>query len=121
MPGLSYNQLRNISRATFSGLIKLQYLYLHSNALESIDDGVFAEVPNLTTLWLSDNKLRNISRATFRGLIKLQTLILENNALESIDDGVFAEVTNLNRLGNEVHINQMRLITCSWQFNKSNV
>ncbi|KAH3878509.1 hypothetical protein DPMN_002405 [Dreissena polymorpha] len=49
-PSLNGNRLRNISRATFRGLIKLQNLFLFNNALESIDGGVFEEVTNLTYL-----------------------------------------------------------------------
>ncbi|KAH3691663.1 hypothetical protein DPMN_191700 [Dreissena polymorpha] len=50
MPHLSNNQLRNISRATFSGLIKLEHLNLGYNALKSIDDGLFEEVTSLASL-----------------------------------------------------------------------
>ncbi|KAH3878434.1 hypothetical protein DPMN_002327 [Dreissena polymorpha] len=79
---LNVNRLRNISRATFRGLIKLQDLYLSNNTFESIDDGVFEVVTNLTKLYLSNNQLRNISRATFRGLIKLQYLEREREIEE---------------------------------------
>ncbi|XP_052237203.1 leucine-rich repeat-containing protein 26-like [Dreissena polymorpha] len=94
---LQSNRLRNIPQATFRGLTKLLTLFLNLNGLESIDDGVFEEVPNLNSLSLTGNRVR-ISQKTFRSLIKLKSLGLAINQLESIDDGVFEGLPNLDFL-----------------------
>lgn len=67
-----------LHRSNFSGLARLEHLYLSECGVEGIEVGTFLELQNLKWLDLSNNRLRTLSPSSFQGL-NLQHLFLNGN------------------------------------------
>nr|BAI66966.1 variable lymphocyte receptor B [Eptatretus burgeri] len=83
-------------------------LYLHNNKLQSIPDGVFDKLTQLTKLNLENNKLHSLPNGVFDKLTQLQKLWLHNNKLQSLPDRVFDKLTSLTYL--VLHTNQLKSV-----------
>lgn len=76
----SRNSLKIVSNLFFSGMNRLQELYLKENA---IDKDAFRGMYNLRKLYLNDNNLTIISKETFQDLYSFELLDLRGNNISS--------------------------------------
>lgn len=119
---VSNNQIVEISRNTFDGLVKLEELYLNVNQLQILpfqlfkpmrllkilnashnrfllfQDNFFAYNKELRVLDLSGNEIYDIRRNSFHGLNQLVDLDLSSNRISSIDLKAFESLNVLNKL-----------------------
>ncbi len=73
-------------------------LHLYDNALETLPEGAFDQLGDLSSLSLSNNQLTTLPGGIFAGLKNLQELFLSHNRLATLPDGIFAGLTNLKGL-----------------------
>ncbi|XP_036355800.1 leucine-rich repeat-containing protein egg-6-like, partial [Octopus sinensis] len=71
---------------------------LSSNAIVKIENGSFANLPNLGELKLANNKIAIIEHGLFEDLTNLYKLNLANNKIAIIEHGSFEGLTNLERV-----------------------
>nr|XP_045015511.1 leucine-rich repeat-containing protein 37B-like [Jaculus jaculus] len=86
---LSDNQLTELHKDTFEGLLSLRYLDLHCNKIRYIERGTFDSLPFLKTLNLNCNFMTEVSFGTFQtwhGMQFLTKIILNHNPLTVIED-----------------------------------
>ena len=55
--GLSANRIKSVARKAFAGMQGLKVLDLHDNAIATIQDGAFSELPSLEELRLNSSSL----------------------------------------------------------------
>ena len=55
--GLSANRIKSVARKAFAGMQGLRILDLHDNAIATIQDGAFSELPSLEELRLNSSSL----------------------------------------------------------------
>ena len=82
----------------FANLSNLTELYLDNNDLRTLPDGVFEGLANLEILYLHNNDLRTLPDGIFGGLANLRTLYLDTNDLRTLPDGIFGGLANLGIL-----------------------
>lgn len=93
------NQLTTLNDVMFDSVSDLQTLDLNGNMLEDIyRPGVFAALPDLQTLDLSDVGVSVLHPQAFSGLPNLRTLHLKDNAIGNLDPQVLAPLTSLRTL-----------------------
>ncbi|XP_065182458.1 slit homolog 2 protein-like [Sycon ciliatum] len=92
------NQIQNLSDGVFSGLTNLQQLYLNGNQIQTLSDGVFSGLTKLQTLGLESNQIQTLSDGVFSGLANLRLLNFDSNQIQTLSDGVFSGLTNLQTL-----------------------
>ena len=92
------NGLSEVPEDLFDGLSALRELYLYNNELTTLPSGLFDGLSNLETLSLSYNSLDTLPSDVFDGLSGLKTLALDNNNLDELPDGVFEELSGLEKL-----------------------
>ncbi len=95
---LDDNQILEIPDGAFTGLNKLQQLWLWRNQIFYISVQAFAGLNNLQELDLDENQMSQIQDSVFAGLSSLQELLLKNNQISEIPDGVFRELYSLQKL-----------------------
>ncbi|XP_006897489.1 PREDICTED: vasorin [Elephantulus edwardii] len=83
---------------SFAGLPGLQLLDLSQNLIDSLPDGIFQPLANLSNLDLSANRLREVTGETFRGLQCLERLYLGKNHIHHIEPGAFDAMSHLLEL-----------------------
>ncbi|GMI20659.1 hypothetical protein TeGR_g9858, partial [Tetraparma gracilis] len=82
----------------FDELGELIVLTLQRNSLEKLPPSLFADTPNLVTLYLNDNSLSNLPAGIFDDLGELTRLQLQGNPLETLPPRLFADTANLGIL-----------------------
>lgn len=93
------NQITTLNDVMFDSVSDLQTLELNGNMLEDIyRPGVFAALPDLQTLDLSDVGVSVLHPQAFSGLPNLRTLHLKDNAIGNLDPQVLAPLTSLRTL-----------------------
>ncbi|XP_077290799.1 toll-like receptor Tollo [Arctopsyche grandis] len=92
---LSRNNIENLPSGVFSGLTKLQKIYLHGNGLSTIADRVLEGLTALTTIRLSDNRLRSLPPELFADTRDVKEVYLSNNSINVLAPGLFGELTQL--------------------------
>lgn len=119
---VSNNQIEELPRNTFDGLLRLEELYLHVNQLQILpfqlfkpmkflrilnasrnrfllfQDNFFAYNKELRVLDLSGNEIYDIRRNSFFGLNQLVDLDLSSNKISSIALKAFDSLDALNKL-----------------------
>lgn len=100
---LIYNELTEIRGGTFDGLPAMEYLWLSSNKIETIENDAL-NLPSLTLLNLDSNRLKRISDVVFNRLPKLSMLSLEQNELEHIGRSLYRlkKIDNINLYDNRI-------------------
>lgn len=83
---LSSNRLEYLKRCYFSGLDKLNTLYINDNLISFIEVGTFSDLINLVDLDLSKNALFHIPPGVLSDLPSLVYLTLSQNCLKSINN-----------------------------------
>ncbi|KAM7341810.1 leucine-rich repeats and immunoglobulin-like domains protein lambik isoform 1-T7 [Cochliomyia hominivorax] len=81
---LNYNHLE-INWSTFRGLTSLQKLFLKSNNIRALQDGVFYVMTAIETIELDHNYISSLSRQGLFNLTKLHHLSLSNNSISRIE------------------------------------
>lgn len=82
----------------FADLANLSHLFLHGNRLRALSAGVFRGLPSLDRLLLHANRLSAIHRRAFRGLARLTILYLFNNSLSALPGDPLAALPALQFL-----------------------
>lgn len=107
---LNWSPLLIIRTNVFTGMNNLLTLYVNSNEMNMIQEGVF-DLPKLITLNLSHNKLTTLSDLTFCKLPNLQELYLNHNKLTRIGQSLNINcLTNIRRIDlnhnliNDIHL-----------------
>lgn len=99
---LSYNNLRRVSRETFTGLENLgKHLGLKNASIYHLEDGAFENLGKLQFLSLENNpfpKLYNLTAAMFRGLHNLRVLLLSGCSITFLSPDVFSYLPSLEYL-----------------------
>lgn len=91
---LNLNTFHNpdLTRRNFTGLMKLQKLYMSKCGIETIALDTFTDLADLMWLDISSNKISFIADYTFRGL-NLKHLFLNDNKNIQLSSRAFAEMT----------------------------
>ena len=83
---------KKLKSETFTGLEKLEELYLGWNKIASLENNALSSLSNLSVLNLRYNKLQALRADTFTGLDNLKTLILNDNDLANIATTVLRDL-----------------------------
>jgi len=92
---LSNNSFDNVPAEAFSGLIRLQELYLQRNGMVVLADRALEGLVSLSILRLNHNKLVNLPPELFSDTKELKELHLQNNSLNVLAPGLFNDLTQL--------------------------
>lgn len=92
---LSRNSIENLPAGAFSGLGRLQKIYLQGNGLSSLADRALEGLSSLTTLRLSDNRLRSLPPELFSDTRDVKEVYFNNNSINVLAPGLFGELTQL--------------------------
>uniref|UniRef100_A0A6I8N206 LRRC37A/B like protein 1 C-terminal domain-containing protein n=1 Tax=Ornithorhynchus anatinus TaxID=9258 RepID=A0A6I8N206_ORNAN len=95
------NELSELHKDSFDGLLTLKYLDASCNKIQVIEKCTFEPLPFLQFLNLSCNLLTELSHGTFQawhGMQFLQKLILSRNPLVTIEDPSFFDLPSLKYL-----------------------
>lgn len=95
---LSYNYFKNLTAATFSGLIGLEWLSLNANQIGLIESSALNDLVKLKSLYLRYNKISNLHVDTFKKLTALEVLDLSMNNLKTISAGLLSNQEQLYTL-----------------------
>lgn len=82
----------------FADLANLSHLFLHGNRVRALSEGVFRGLPSLDRLLLHANRLAAIHRRAFQGLARLTILYLFNNSLVALPGDPLAALPALQFL-----------------------
>ena len=82
----------------FAGLSKLDSLYIHKNGLSELPGDLFDGLTTLTELYLYNNELTTLPSDLFDGLSALETLSLSYNSLDELPSDVFDGLSGLKTL-----------------------
>ena len=99
-PGLVAYRAQNCLITTVNGqhfkdLIKLEYLDLSINKIESIEGDSFKDLTKFERLNLKNNKIKKIDPNWFQSLQNLSRLFISENQIEMLDEQVFDNLKNL--------------------------
>ena len=89
------NRIGDLARDAFVGLSELRYLYLSSNGLTTLEEGVFSDQGKLVELYLDWNGITDITRETLRGPEDLLQLRLSDNPLRELRPDAFAAIPKI--------------------------
>ena len=107
---LTSKNISSLKGSDFSGLNKLDVLYLHHNSLKNLPEDLFAETPSLRVLFLGANSLTELPLGLFSGLSKLTELNLSYNSLVSLPEDLFHGLKRLRLLSlNSNHLTTLPL------------
>lgn len=101
------NRIHKLTAGTFP-VMKLKWLHLVQNEIDSIDDFTFANLTSLGELDLKNNRLTKIGRNTFARLFGLSRLVLDSNDIHTIEVGAFADLSRLKKIS--VRDNKLKVI-----------
>ena len=95
---LGSNALEALPEGVFASLNSLRTLLMGWNSLTSLPEGVFGGLESLERLWLFNNRLDSLPAGIFRDLRGLRDLLIHNNRLTTLPEGVFAGLDSLVQL-----------------------
>ena len=73
-------------------------LYLNGNQIESIPEGLFDNMTNLTVLYIAGNKITNLPENVFRNNKNLVELDLASNSIQNLSNKIFEPLKELRIL-----------------------
>lgn len=92
---LSRNSIDRLPSSQFSGLGRLQKLYLQGNGLTNFADRALEGLTSLNILKLSDNRLVSLPPELFSDTRDIREMYLQNNSINVLAPGLFSELTQL--------------------------
>ncbi|XP_060524610.1 toll-like receptor Tollo [Cylas formicarius] len=92
---LSRNNIDRLPSGQFSGLSRLEKLYLQGNGLSVLADRALEGLTALNILKFSDNRLVNLPPELFADTRDIRELYLQNNSINVLAPGLFGELTQL--------------------------
>ncbi|KAI4458688.1 slit [Holotrichia oblita] len=92
---LSRNNIDRLPPGQFSGLARLQKLYLQGNGLTHLADRAFEGLRTLNILKLSDNRLVSLPLELFSDNLEITEMYLRNNSINVLAPGLFRNVSQL--------------------------
>ena len=92
------NSVATIEENAFTGMARLEYLYLYYNKMTFLQKSMFNGLNALTFLQIQDNLIETIPDGCFSDLINLQSLYLGGNRSSAISGKMWLELNNLKRL-----------------------
>lgn len=92
---LSRNKFEKIPSSQFSGLSRLQKLYLHGNGLSQLADRALEGLTSLNILKLSNNRLVSLPPELFSDTRDVREMYLQNNSINVLAPGLFGELTQM--------------------------
>ncbi|CAG7734725.1 unnamed protein product [Allacma fusca] len=95
---LAYNRITVIHPDMFKEVVKIKYLELQGNLIESIDEKAFAYNQELLYLNLENNRITTLKPLTFAGLSKVDKLNIHNNPLPRISMNLLCPLISLQSL-----------------------
>ncbi|KAL1282036.1 hypothetical protein QQF64_000839 [Cirrhinus molitorella] len=98
VPYLQENQLHFIQDDLFADLINLSQLFLHGNRIRTLSENVFRGLVNLDRLLVHDNRIRQVNRRAFRDLGRLTMLFLFNNSLAELPGQAMRDISSIEFL-----------------------
>ncbi|XP_022807955.1 platelet glycoprotein V-like [Stylophora pistillata] len=90
---INFNKITHINNRTFAGLSSLNTLMLIRNNLAFIAKDVFDETPLLESLFLHSNAIKTIESKSFDRLV-LKQLTIFDNPIPMLPDDIFDKMTN---------------------------
>ena len=102
---LSFNKMKVLASNMFSGLNKLEHIFLIGNPLELIEKGAFIGLQNVREIDLSGSKLKLINPGMFAELRSVMLLNLSNNLIETVLDNSFQDLEKLDKM--DLHGNRI--------------
>ena len=106
----------------FSGLSQLTILFLNSNQINILSEGVFSGLSQLTNLYLNGNQINVLSEGVFSGLSQLTTLYLSDNqlndtAIQNLTQNFPYQLNHLdvsnNQIGNDGALALAKIFPCT--------
>ncbi|CAH1252649.1 FGFR3 [Branchiostoma lanceolatum] len=105
---LGSNLLHQWPPEVFAG-VPLELLSVTFNRIRRLHSDLFAQLPNLTDLILSNNQIEDLRSGVFQSLTMLERLFLDANNIREISDGVLSGLRNLLVL--HLYSNDIRIIS----------
>lgn len=106
---LSRNRIRSIDASAFDlmpdEVSQLKTLDLGYNQLGELEDFVFEELINLTSLQLNNNQLAALNQYMLSGMMELKQLNLGHNDIETVHASAFSDNSKLTHL--RLHANEI--------------
>ncbi|CBY12936.1 unnamed protein product [Oikopleura dioica] len=94
---LSRNNIENIPRDTFKGMLSLETLNISRNSLTSLDPGSFSGLSqSLRVLDLSSNRFEQLPTRAFKAVLGLTNLYVSRNRVKKLGPLEFAPLGNLS-------------------------
>ena len=79
-------------------LVNLEQLYLHNNAISTIEPNAFRTLTKLSILSLENNTLNKLDSIIFTPIANLKVLLINKNFLIGIQPNLFTILTKLQSL-----------------------
>nr|CAI5829443.1 unnamed protein product [Callosobruchus analis] len=92
---LSRNSIDRLPSSQFSGLGRLQKLYLQANGMSQLADRALEGLTSLNILKISDNRLVSLPPELFSDTREIREMYLQNNSINVLAPGLFSELTQL--------------------------
>ncbi|XP_076059176.1 uncharacterized protein LOC143035892 [Oratosquilla oratoria] len=95
---LSHNFIEKLPASAFHSALSIASIDISNNRLRSVDNGVFANLHNLTELSINHNRLQSVSEEAFESAQALKSLKLNDNSIKILENGCFRSMKGLQDL-----------------------
>ena len=95
---LNGNQIESIPEGVFDNMTNLTVLYIAGNKFNSLPENIFKNNSNLLELDLASNSIQNLSSKTFEPLKELTILDLSSSGYQSLPEDLLKYNTNLQEI-----------------------
>lgn len=95
---ISRNAIYTLEDGVFLNMPSLQNVILEQNSLEEWNPNAFLKTPNINLLNLAANDLKYLPEDSFTNLKKLKHLLLSENLIENLHENAFRGLNNLEVL-----------------------
>ena len=107
MLDLKTNDMKEVNKGTFKGLLELKLLDISNNNIGEINSEAFGHLSKLNTLHMRNNKIKVVKDIWFRSLSELMLIDLRQNLINRFQPSYFVWPSNLKTLllqGNSFHV-----------------